>query len=90
MKRIPILIYFGAKEDKISRSSAAMEHFGNRRRQRFHAEQWFASHDELPAKMSPQGPLAVERAQRFAGAMDIVIPMSHELNQLLEFSHLAL
>jgi len=30
----------------------------------------------------PQGPLAIERAQRFAGAADIVIPMSYELNLL--------
>jgi hypothetical protein len=36
-------IYFGAEEDKVSRSSAAMEHFGNRRCQRFHAEQRFGS-----------------------------------------------
>jgi hypothetical protein len=75
-------IYFGAEEDKVSRSSAAMEHFGNRRRQRFHAEQRFGSYGELLAKVSPQGPLAVERAQRFAGVTDIVIPMSYELNLL--------
>jgi hypothetical protein len=75
-------ICFGAEEDKVSRSSAAMEHFGNRRRQRFHAEQRFASYEELLAKVSPQGPLAIERAQRFAGATDIVIPMSYELNLL--------
>jgi len=75
-------IYFGAEEDKVSRSSAAMEHFGNRRRQRFHAEQRFGSYDELLAKVSPQGPLAVARVQGFAGATDIVIPMSYELNLL--------
>ena len=75
-------IYFGAEEDKVSRSSAAMEHFGIRRRQTFRAEQRFESYGELLAKMSPQGPLAVERAQRFAGATDIVIPMSYELDLL--------
>ena len=75
-------IYFGAEEDKVSRSLAAMERFGIRRRQMFHAEQRFGSYAELLAKVSPQGPLAVERAQRFAGATDIVIPMSYELNLL--------
>lgn len=75
-------IYFGAEEDKVPRNSGAMEHFGIRRRQRFHAEQRFGSYGELLAKVSPQGPLAVERAQRFVGATDIVIPMSYELNLL--------
>ena len=75
-------IYYGAEEDKVSCSSAAMEHFGIRRRQTFHAEQRFRSYDELLSKVSSQGPLAVERAQRFAGATDIVIPMSYELNLL--------
>lgn len=75
-------IYFGAEEDKVSRNSAAMEHFGIRRRQRFHTEQRFGSYGELLAKVSPQGPLAVERAQRFVGATDIVIPMSYELDLL--------
>ena len=75
-------IYFGAEEDKVSRNSAAMEHFGIRRRQRFHAEQRFGSYGELLAKASPQGPLAEERAQRFVGATDIVIRMNYELNLL--------
>lgn len=75
-------IYFGAEENKVYRNSAAMEHFGIRRRQRFHAEQRFGSYGELLAKVSPQGPLAEERAQRFVGATDIVIRMSYELNLL--------
>lgn len=75
-------IYYGAEEDKVSHSFAAMEHFGIRRRQTFHAEQRFGSYAELLAKVSPQGPLAIERAQRFAEASDIVIPMSYELNLL--------
>ena len=75
-------IYYGAEEDKVSRSFAAMEHFGIRRRQAFHTHQRFGSYAELLAKLSPQGPLAIERAQRFAEAADIVIPMSYELNLL--------
>ena len=75
-------IFFGAEENNVARSAAVMERFGIRGRQTFHAEQRFANHAELLAKVSPQGPLAVERARRFAGATDIVIPMSYELNLL--------
>jgi hypothetical protein len=59
-----------------------MERFGIRRQQVFHAEQRFANHAELLSKVGPQGSLAAKRAQRFAGAVDIVIPMSYELNLL--------
>jgi tRNA G37 N-methylase Trm5 len=75
-------IYYGAEEDKVSRSFAAMERLGIRRRQTFQAEQRFANHAELLAKVSTQGPLAIERAQRFAGTTNIAIPMSYELNLL--------
>ncbi len=74
--------YYGAEEDKVSRSSAAMQAFGLRRRQTFCAEQRFGDHAELLAKVGGQGPLAVERSQRFAGTTNIVIPMSYELNLL--------
>lgn len=74
--------YYVVEEDKISRSYMAMERFGIRRRQRFRDEQRFANYAELLAKVSTQGPLAIERAQPFAGNTDIVIPMSYELNLL--------
>ena len=74
--------YYGAEENKVSRSAAAMERFGIRRRQTFHTEQRFGNHAELLAKVSPQGPLAIARAERFAGATNIVIPMNYELNLL--------
>jgi hypothetical protein len=74
--------FYGAEEDKVSRSSAIMERFGIRRRQMFRDEQRFSNHAELLAMVSSQGPLAIERAQRFAGATNIVIPMSYELNLL--------
>jgi hypothetical protein len=54
----------------------------DRSRQTFHAEQRFSNYGELLAKVSPHGPLAIERAQRFAGITDIVIPMAYELNLL--------
>jgi SAM-dependent methyltransferase len=75
-------IYYGVEEDKVAHSAAVMEGFGIRRRQKFQAEQRFADHEELLAKVGPQGPLAIERAQRFAGRTNIVIPMSYELNLL--------
>ena len=75
-------IYYGAEEDKVLASFAAMEHFGIRRRETYHAEQRFGDYAGLLAKVRPQGPLAIERAQRFAGSTDIVIPMSYELNLL--------
>ena len=75
-------IYYGAEEDKVARSAAEMERFGIRRHQALHAEQKFATFAELLAKVTPQGPLATERVQHFAGSTNIVIPMSYELNLL--------
>ncbi|HTR23330.1 MAG TPA: class I SAM-dependent methyltransferase [Terriglobales bacterium] len=75
-------IYYGAEEDKVVRSAAVMHRFGIRRRQTFEAEQRFMNFAELLAKVSPQGPLAIERIQQFAGAANIVIPMTYELNLL--------
>jgi len=68
-----------AEEDKVSRSTEAMERFGVRRRVTFHTEQRFQHYEELLAKISGQGRVAIERAQRFAGATDIVIPMAYHL-----------
>ncbi len=75
-------IYYGAEEDKVARSAAVMRQFGIRRHQDFLAEQKFPTFADLVAKVSPQGPLAIERVQRFAGSTNIVIPMSYELNLL--------
>jgi hypothetical protein len=75
-------IYYGAEEGKVAHSFAVMERFGVRRRETFQAEQRFGNLDELLAKVGPQGPVAVERAQRFRGATNIVIPMRYELNLL--------
>ncbi len=74
--------YYVVEEDKISRSHMAMERFGIRDRQVFRDEQRFANHAELLAKVGTQGPVAIERAQPFAGSKGIVIPMSYELNLL--------
>jgi hypothetical protein len=75
-------IFYGAEEDKVRRSAQAMERFGVRRCERFHTEQRFEDYAELLAKVSAQGPTAIQRIQRFAGATKIVIPMRYELNLL--------
>ncbi|MBI3644747.1 MAG: hypothetical protein HY233_02095 [Acidobacteriales bacterium] len=75
-------IFCGAEEDKVRRSAQAMERFGLRRHEKFHTEQRFEDYAELLAKVSAQGPVAIQRTQRFAGATNIVIPMRYELNLL--------
>lgn len=72
-------VFFGAEEDKVRRSATAIEQFGFRRREHFLLAQQFRDHTELLAKISAQGALAIERAQRFAGATGITIPMPYEL-----------
>lgn len=75
-------IYYGAEEDKVAHSSEVMRQFGIRRQQTFHAEQRFANFDELYAKVAPQGPVAIERIQRFVEMTEITIPFGYELNLL--------
>ena len=75
-------IFYGAEEDKVRHSAQAMERFGLRGRQRFETEQRFQDYAELLAKVRAQGPTAIQRAQRFAGATNIVIPMRYELDLL--------
>jgi hypothetical protein len=63
----------------VRRSSEAMNRIGIRRCENFRTEQRFRDHGELHAKVAVQGLMAIERAQRFAGATKIVIPMSYQL-----------
>ena len=74
--------YYVVEEEKIARSSVAMQRLGIRRREMLRDAQRFANHAELLAKVSSQGPVAVERAQPFANQTGIVIPMNYELNLL--------
>ena len=67
--------FHAAEEDKVRRSTEAMERFGIRRRQSLSIEQRFTNYDELLAKIGVQGELAIERAQRFRRATNITIPM---------------
>lgn len=72
-------IFYGAEEDNVRGSAAAMERFGIRRRQAFHAEQRFRDHAELLARMAGQGDLAIQRIRHFMSATNIAIPMDYEL-----------
>jgi hypothetical protein len=75
-------VYLGAEEDKVLSSTEAMERFGIRGREFFRTDQHFKDHAELLAKVSPQGPLAVERAARFMNVTGIAIPMDYGLTLL--------
>lgn len=67
------------EEEKVKRSAEAMRRLGVRAERLFLGEQRFADHAELLAKVSVQGPRAVERAERFRGAREIVIPFGYEV-----------
>ena len=67
------------EEEKVKRSAEAMRRLGVRAERLFLGEQRFADHAELLAKVSGQGPLAVERAERLRGAEEIVIPFGYEV-----------
>jgi len=71
--------FHAAEEEKVRRSSEAMERFGIRRRETFRTEQTFRDYAEFLAKVSTQGPGATERAREFAGAAAIAIPMDCHL-----------
>ncbi len=75
-------IFYGAEEDKVRVSAEAMERFGLRRSEKFHTEQRFLDYAELLAKVSGQGPAAIQRTQCFSGATNISIPMRYEANLL--------
>ena len=66
------------EEEKVRRSAEAARRAGVRAERLFGGERRFTSHAELLAKVSGQGPLAVERAERFRGASGIVIPFGYE------------
>jgi hypothetical protein len=71
--------FYAAEDDKVRHSSEALDRFGVRKRKTFCTEQRFRHHAELQAKLAGQGAVATERARRFAGATDIVIPMNYQL-----------
>ena len=72
-------VFYAAEEDEVRRSAEAIERFGVLRRETFCTEQRFRDPAELLAKVSGQGAVATQRAQCFAGAANIIIPMGYEL-----------
>ncbi len=70
--------WHAAEEDKVVRSTQAMEACGIRRRALFQGEQRFADYAALRDKVASQGPTALERAAPFREARDIVIPMAYQ------------
>lgn len=75
-------VFYCDEEQKVARSTAAMQRLGIRRRNCFSNVQHFADHAELLAKIGSQGATAVDRAQRFLKSKNIVIPMNYELDLL--------
>ncbi len=75
-------VYYGAEEDKVARSAQIMAQYGIRHCESYGTDQRFGDYAELLAKVSPQGPVAIERARRFADATNIVIPMDYGLTLL--------
>jgi tRNA A58 N-methylase Trm61 len=74
--------FHAAEEDKVRRSTDTLAHFDCVRHQTFRTEQHFPDHAQLLEKISPQGELAVDRARRFLGQTNIVIPMTYGLTLL--------
>ena len=75
-------VLYAAEEQNVRLCADALAVFNIKRRQNACAEQTFKDHAELVAKLTPQGTLAIERASRFAGATNIVIPMKCNLTLL--------
>ena len=69
--------YHTVEEDKVLRSTEAMEACGIRRRAVFHGEQRFRDYAELRDKVAVQGSTAIERIAPFQDLWDIVIPMDY-------------
>jgi len=74
--------FHAAEEDKVRRSTDALADFACTRRQEFRTEQRFPEYQQLVEKVSCQGKVALQRAQRYRGAADIAIPMTYGLTLL--------
>lgn len=74
--------FHAAEEDKVRRSTDALANFACTRRQEFRTEQRFPEYQQLVEKVSPQGKVALERAERYRGMTDIAIPMTYGLTLL--------
>jgi tRNA A58 N-methylase Trm61 len=75
--------FHAAEEDKVRRSTDALAGFACARQQAFRTEQRFAEYQQLVDKVSCQGELALQRAERYRGAAEIAIPMTYGLTLLV-------
>jgi ubiquinone/menaquinone biosynthesis C-methylase UbiE len=74
--------FHAAEEDKVRRSTDTLATFACTRHSEFRTEQRFPEYRQLVEKVSPQGELALQRAERYSGAADIAIPMTYGLTLL--------
>ncbi len=74
--------FHAAEEDKIRRSTEALADFACTRRQAFRTEQRFPEYRQLVEKVSCQGEVALQRAERYRGVTEIAIPMTYGLSLL--------
>lgn len=74
--------FHAAEEDKVLRSTDVLAGFACTRRQAFRTEQRFPGYQQLVERVSCQGELALQRAERYRGAADIAIPMTYGLTLL--------
>ena len=72
-------IFYGAEEAHVLRSTKAAESFGIRRREKFTAQQKFKDYEELKARLTEQGEVALRRVLALKGTRDIRIPMDYGL-----------
>ena len=71
--------FHAAEEDKVRRSTDVLADFTCARHQAFHTEQRFPEYQQLADKVSCQGEVALQRAERYRGTADIAIPMTYGL-----------
>jgi predicted RNA methylase len=67
--------HYTVEEEKVRRSTEAVERCGIKRRSTFRGEHRFEDHAELLARVASQGPTAVARIARFREQRRIVIPL---------------
>jgi len=71
--------YVAAEEDKVKRSTEILQGLNCARRQSFRTEQKFATYQQLVDRVSGQGPVALQRVERYHSASSIEIPMTYGL-----------
>jgi SAM-dependent methyltransferase len=74
--------FYAAEEEKVRSSADALADFACMRRREFRTDQRFPEYRQLVEKVSCQGRVALERAERYRGATDIAIPMTYGLTLL--------